>query len=208
MNLSVWLAFLVACILIAVTPGAGAVTSISTGLRHGVLAALRAIAGLQTALTLQLIVVAAGLGALLATSATAFLIVKLLGAAYLIWLGWQKWRAPPVPLDSDPASHGKAVRGLYLQGILVNLTNPKAIVFIAALVPQFIDPQQPQLPQFVIIGLTMCGVDTIVMTCYASLASRLRPWLRDPRALKAQNRFFGAVFALAGTLLAFSSRPT
>ncbi len=207
MSLSVWLAFLVAAILIAVTPGAGAVTSISTGLRHGVLAALRAIAGLQTALTLQLIVVAAGLGALLATSATAFLVVKLLGAAYLIWLGWQKWHAAPVPLDSDAASTGKSVRGLYWQGVLVNLTNPKAIVFIAALVPQFIDPHQAQLPQFVIIGLTMCGVDTIVMTGYASLASRLRPWLREPRALRAQNRFFGAIFALAGALLAFSSRP-
>lgn len=208
MHLSVWLAFLVASILIAITPGAGAVTSISTGLRHGVLAALRAIAGLQTALTLQLIVVAAGLGALLATSATAFLIVKLLGASYLIWLGWQKWHAPPVPLDSDDDTTGKTMRGLYRQGILVNLTNPKAIVFIAALVPQFIDPQQPQLPQFVIIGLTMCGVDTIVMTGYASLAARLRPWLREPRALKAQNRFFGAIFALAGALLALSSRPT
>lgn len=207
MSLSVWLAFLFACILIAVTPGAGAVTSISTGLRHGVLAALRAIAGLQTALTLQLIVVAAGLGALLATSATAFLMVKLIGAAYLIFLGWQKWQAEPVPLDSDEQGSRQAMRGLYLQGILVNLTNPKAIVFIAALVPQFIDPGRPQLPQFVIIGLTMCAVDTLVMTSYASLAARLRPWLRDARALKLQNRFFGAVFAIAGSLLALSARP-
>jgi len=90
--------------------------------------------------------------------------------------------------------------------LLVNLTNPKAIVFIAALVPQFIDPTRSQWPQFLIIALTMFSVDVLVMSCYALLATRLRRWLHDPKALKAQNRFFGGVFVGAGVLLAASGR--
>jgi len=95
---------------------------------------------------------------------------------------------------------------LFMEGLLVNLTNRKAIVFIAALTPQFIDPTRPQWPQFVIMGLTMCGVDSIVMSGYALLATRLRRWLRNPAALKSQNRFFGGIFVGAGVLLANSSR--
>lgn len=204
MALATWLAFLLAAILIAVSPGPGAATSMSVGLRHGYLAALRAIFGLQSALVIQLAIVGAGLGALLTASTTAFNVMKFLGAAYLIWLGIQKWRELPQAIDGD----GGAVKpgGLFMQGLLVNLTNPKAIVFIAALTPQFIDPARPQWIQFVIMAATMCGVDTVVMSGYALLATRLRRWLHDLRAMKAQNRFFGGIFVGAGVLLATSSR--
>ena len=144
-----------------------------------------------------------GLGAVLAASATAFAVVKFAGAAYLVWLGVQKWRRA----GSDDVAQGKALRsGLFRQGLLVNLTNPKAIVFMAALTPQFIDPNRPQLPQFLIIALTMCVTDTIVMSGYALLASRLGTWLHDARARRAQDRFFGGLFIGAGALLATSSR--
>ena len=96
--------------------------------------------------------------------------------------------------------------GLFVQGLLVNLTNPKAIVFIAALTPQFIDPGRPQWLQFLILAATMCGVDTVVMSGYALLATHLRRWLNDARAMKAQNRFFGGIFVGAGMLLATSGR--
>lgn len=204
MSLSLWLGFLLAAILIAVSPGPGAAASMSAGLRYGYGGALRVIAGLQSALIIQLSVVAAGLGALLETSALAFDIVKLGGAAYLIWLGVQKWRALPQAIDASVAP--LTAKGLFVEGLLVNLTNPKAIVFIAALTPQFIDPTRPQAIQFVIITLTMCGVDTVVMSCYALLASRLGRWLHAPRWLRAQNRFFGGIFVGAGVLLAGSGR--
>jgi homoserine/homoserine lactone efflux protein len=204
MSLTLWLGFLVAAILIAVSPGPGAAASMSAGLRYGYWSALRVIVGLQTALMIQLAIVAVGLGALLTTSALAFNIVKISGAAYLVWLGVQKWRAVPQEIDADSAQ--LKPNALFIEGLLVNLTNPKAIVFIAALTPQFIDPSRPQWPQFLIIGLTMCGVDTVVMSCYALLATRLRHWLHDARSLKAQNRFFGGVFVGAGVLLASSSR--
>jgi len=204
MDLTTWLAFLLAAILIAVSPGPGAATSMSVGLRHGYLAALRAIFGLQSALVIQLSIVGAGLGALLATSATAFNVMKFLGAGYLIWLGIQKWRDAPQAIDGENLAVPPS--GLFMQGLLVNLTNPKAIVFIAALTPQFIDPARPQWLQFLILGATMCGVDTIVMSGYALLATRLRRWLHDLRAMKAQNRFFGGIFVGAGVLLATSAR--
>jgi len=204
MALSTWLAFLLAAILIAVSPGPGAATSMSVGLRHGYLAALRAIGGLQAALLIQLGIVFAGLGALLMASTTAFEIMKFVGAGYLVWLGIQKWREIPHALDDTSAV--SRPNGLFLQGLLVNLTNPKAIVFMAALTPQFIDPARSQWLQFLILSATMCGVDTLVMSGYALLASRLRRWLRDLRAMKAQNRFFGGVFVGAGVLLATTSR--
>ena len=207
MSWTMWLAFLAAALVIAVSPGPGAVLSMSTGLRYGYAAALRAIAGLQIALLLQLCVVALGLGAVLATSEAAFAVVKFAGAAYLIWLGVHKWRSPPEPIGGDGEGlRVQSRRQLYAQGILVNLTNPKAIVFIAALVPQFIVPDQPQWPQFAIIGATMVAVDTMVMSCYALLATRFRPLLRNPRLLRLQNRIFGGLFVGAGAMLAASSR--
>lgn len=201
-----WLAFLLAAMLIAISPGPGAATSMSAGLRHGYWRALRAIGGLQSALALQLLVVAAGLGALLATSAAAFNVMKLLGAAYLIWLGIRKWRDEPQGIAVGDASEPATADGLFVQGLLVNLTNPKAIVFMAALTPQFVDPARPRWLQFLILGVTMCGVDTIVMSGYALLATRLRHRLNDLRAVRMQNRFFGGVFVGAGLLLAASGR--
>jgi homoserine/homoserine lactone efflux protein len=202
MAFSLWLGFLAATLLIAISPGPGAVASMSTGLRHGYGAALRVILGLQAAILLQLLIVALGLGALLASSETAFNLVRLIGASYLIWLGLQKWRSTPQEINEDACTI--VPHGLFLQGLLVNLTNPKAIVFIAALVPQFIDPARSQWPQMLIIALTMFSVDALVMSCYALLATHLRRWLHDPQALKLQNRFFGGIFIGAGLLLASS----
>ena len=194
-----------AAILIAATPGPGAVISMSTGMRHGYRAALTAILGLQAAILLHLLIVACGLGALLATSDEAFVLVKFLGAAYLVWLGIQKWRGPVLPVDAGaPPVRG---RSLFLQGLLVNLTNPKAIIFIAALVPQFVVPAQPQAPQFLLIAATLCLTDIAVMSAYALSAVRLGRWLHDPLLIRLQNRGFGGLFVSAGALLAASSRP-
>ena len=204
MLLSLWLGFLLAAILIAVSPGPGAAVAMSCGMRYGYAAALRSIFGLESALLIQLAIVAVGLGALLTASTLAFDIVKFCGAAYLVWLGIQKWRSSPQEIQEDkPPMSSNA---LFIEGLLVNLANPKAIVFIAALTPQFIDPTRPQWPQFLIIGATMCTIDILVMSGYALLATRLRHWLHDPKALKAQNRFFGGVFVGAGLLLASTGR--
>ena len=206
MTLTTWLGFLLASMLIAITPGPGAVISMSTGMRHGYVAALAAILGLQSAILVHLLIVALGLGALLAASEAAFSAVKFIGAAYLIWLGIQKWRAAPIPVDTNaPVLRRK---GLFLQGVLVNLTNPKAIVFIGALVPQFVDTALPQMPQYLLIAATLCLTDLVVMSGYALAAARLARWLHDPVAIRLQNRAFGGLFMSAGALLAASSKPS
>lgn len=205
MTLALWFGFLLAAILIAVTPGPGAVLSMSVGVRHGYLPALKAILGLQAAILTHLAIVALGLGAILAASDTAFAITKFFGAAYLVWLGIQKWRAPAV---SDPAIM-VALRpgGLFAQGLLVNLTNPKAIIFVGALVPQFIDPAEPIFAQYLIIAATLCVTDIVVMSVYALAAAKIGHWFKLPASTRLQNRIFGGFFVLAGAFLASASRP-
>lgn len=202
MALHLWLGFFLTTLVVALSPGPGAVLSMSVGIRHGYRHALKAILGLQTALLLQLALVGLGLGAVLAASELAFLVIKLAGAAYLVWLGIQRWREPLAIGEAGSDVN----RAFYRQGILVNLGNPKAIVFIAALVPQFIDPQAPQLPQFAVIALTMCSLDTAVMSCYALLASRFRGALASQQRGLLANRVFGSIFVAAGALLAGTSR--
>lgn len=204
MATNLWLAFLLASILIAVSPGPGAALSMSNGLRYGYRTTLRSIAGLQCALAIHVGIVAVGLGALLTAFPFAFDAIRYLGAAYLVWLGIQKWRAPAEPIDAVGA---RTAQGrLFVEGVLVNLSNPKSIVFVAALVPQFIDRARPQWLQFLVIALTLCGVDTLVMSGYALLASRLRRWLNDPVSLQWQNHLFGGIFVVAGALLAISGK--
>jgi len=204
MSLAVWFGFLLAAILIAVTPGPGAVLSMSIGMRQGYRSALVAILGLQAALLVHVLIVAIGFGALLAASEWAFFLLKFVGAAYLVWLGIQKWRSPVRELDDNltPASQ----RNLFLQGVLVNLTNPKAIIFVGALLPQFVTPSLPQLPQYSLIAATLCLTDLLVMSTYALAARRLGAWMHDPKLLGLQNRVFGGLFVTAGSALAFSSR--
>ena len=204
MSFGLWLGFLLAAVLIAITPGPGAVLSMSIGMRYGYRSALLAILGLQAALMLQLLVVALGLGALLAASETAFGLLKLAGAAYLICLGVQKWRAPVAAVVTMSGDLPRG--GLFVQGLLVNLTNPKAIVFIGALVPQFIDPAQPVAAQYAVIAATLCATDVIMMSGYAVLALQMGRWLGEARHVRWQNRIFGAVFVTAGSMLAVSSR--
>lgn len=180
----------------------------AAGMRYGHRRALWNIAGLQLGILLVLAIVAAGLGALLAASTTAFTVVKWLGALYLIWLGIEQWRAPARPIIDTNADASTAVtpRQLLLRGFLVNATNPKGIVFMLAVLPQFIDPARPQLPQYVICGATLFFTDFVVMNGYTGLAARLLSTLRDPLHVKWMNRAFGSLFITAGALLATFKR--
>ncbi|XGA79132.1 LysE family transporter [Halomonas sp. CH40] len=205
MSISLWLAFVVAAAVIAITPGPGSMLVLATGLRYRYKSVFHALFGLELALLIHLFIVALGLGALLATSNVAFMMMKIIGAVYLCWLGIQKWRASVEPIDTSKFNIA-INRKLFRQGLLVNLTNPKAVIFIAAFVPQFIDASAPQLPQYLIIGATMVGVDVVIMTVYALLAGRLSNWFQDTRMLRLQNRVFGGAFVSAGAFLAVSSR--
>jgi homoserine/homoserine lactone efflux protein len=208
MSFTTWIAFVIAGILIAVSPGSGAVLSMSHGLAYGVKKASGTVLGLQLGLLLVFAIAGAGVGSLLLASSLAFAVVKTVGALYLMYLGLSQWRskagASAVTTEGLAAhpSLGKRV----LTGFLTNATNPKGIIFMVAVLPGFIDKDAPLLLQLVILGLTMMTIDTIVMHGYAFLASSMQRFFRDPRAVKMQNRFFGGVLMLVGALLFFVKR--
>jgi len=210
MRWEVWLAFFAACWVIAVSPGSGAVLSMSHGLSYGLRRTTTTILGLQTGLVIILLVAGGGLGALLLASEQAFMVVKTVGALYLIYLGLQQWRAK-VDTSGEAAQGTPGVapmspRRRFATGLLTNVTNPKGIIFMVAVLPQFIDPARALAPQLAILAATMCGVDLIVMHGYALLASRMQGLFRNARAVRWQNRFFGSVLMAVGTALFFVRR--
>jgi len=203
MLLETWLAFFVACWVISLSPGAGAIASMSCGLQYGFWRGYWNALGLQLGLALQIAIVAAGVGAILAASALAFSLIKWFGVAYLVYLALKQWQALPGDLASDPGERplGRPLT-LVLRGFLVNASNPKAVVFMLAVLPQFIDPQAPLLAQYLTMGATMIVVDLIVMAGYTGLAAKVLRVLRTPRQQRLLNRTFAALFVAAAALLA------
>jgi len=203
-DLHVWLAFLVASCVIAVSPGSGAVLSMSHGLSYGVRRTTATIVGLQLGLAVILLVAGLGVGAVLTASASAFLVVKVVGACYLLWLGWRQWRAPVAKIEGDAAEAAEpdlSASQRVLRGFLTNVTNPKGIVFMAAVLPPFIQPTRPLWLQLLVLLATTVMVDVTVMHGYAWLAARLQGMLRSVRARRAQNRVFGGVLMAMGAML-------
>ncbi|MCT4707391.1 homoserine/homoserine lactone efflux protein [Enterobacteriaceae bacterium H11S18] len=196
-----WFTYLLTTIILSLSPGSGAINTMSTAMSHGYRGAAASIAGLQTGLAIHIVLVGVGLGALFSRSLMAFEVLKWAGVAYLIWLGIQQWRAAgAIDLNTLAASQPRS--RLFKRAVFVNLTNPKSIVFLAALFPQFIAPHQPQAIQYAILGVTTVVVDIIVMIGYATLAKRIAGWIKGPRQMKALNRLFGSLFMLVGALLA------
>ncbi len=204
MTLDVWLTYLLSVIVLSVSPGAGAINSMSCGLHYGMRRTLPAILGLQVGLALCILLVGFGLGAIIATSSMALSLLKWFGALYLIWLGYKKWGDSTEVILNTSSSEQQSVTAatLFVRAVFINLTNPKAIVFLVALFPIFLNPDAPKAIQFLILGATSVGVDTLVMIGYAHLSSRLRPLLKNQKAMQLQNRIFGSLFVGAGALLA------
>lgn len=209
MDWHIWLAYFVASWAIALSPGSGAVLSMSHGLAYGVRQASATILGLQAGLAIILLVAGAGIGALLLASGTAFMVVKMLGAAYLLWLGFKQWQAPVLPAQ-DAASPAQvaplSARQRFMCGLFTNATNPKGIVFMVAVLPQFLRTDRPLWLQLLILLATTISVDLVVMHGYAALASSLRRWLSSERTQRVQNRVLGGVLMAMGASLAFVGR--
>jgi homoserine/homoserine lactone efflux protein len=201
MSYQMWFAFMLACWVISISPGAGAIASMSSGLnygfRHGYWNAL----GLQLALLVQIGIIAAGAGVLFATTPWAFLIVKWFGVAYLLYLAYSQWKAPVQKIEIQQNLHAKSRKKLVLNGFLVNMSNPKAIVFLLAVLPQFLDLAKPQTIQYVEMALTMVTIDLIVMAGYTGLASKVLAILKSPKQQKYMNRTFAGLFSGAAFLL-------
>jgi len=207
MAFDIWLAFFAACWVISLSPGAGAIASMSSGLQFGFLRGYWNVIGLQIALAVQILVVAAGVGAVLTASALAFNFIKWFGVAYLVYLAIKQWQQRPSEIKADIHAVQR-VRALTMivKGFLINISNPKAIVFMLAVLPQFIDPQQELVPQYGIMMVTMIAVDMIVMAGYTCLAAKVLLFLRTPRQQRILNRSFASMFVGAASLLSFVHR--
>lgn len=205
MTIEWWLTYLLTTTILSLSPGSGAINTMSTGISHGYRGTVASISGLQLGLAIHIVLVGVGLGALFSQSLLAFEVLKWAGAAYLIWLGIQQWRAAGA-IDLTAVARAMPRRRLFQRAMLVNLTNPKSIIFLAALFPQFIVPHQPQAVQYLILGATTVAVDIIVMIGYATLATRIAVWIKGPKQMKLLNRIFGGLFMAIGALLASARR--
>jgi homoserine/homoserine lactone efflux protein len=202
MDLSVWITYFIATIILSLSPGPGVFSSISSGLHHGFRLGLWNGVGMQAANMILVGIVSLGLGAILLASETLFALVKWLGVAYLVYLGVVTWRAPARGFQDNPHDEAQTARDVFLRGFFVNITNPKGIIFFAAILPQFIDVARPQLQQYAILAATTFAVDLVAMWGYTALAARVLRVMRDPGQLRWVNRGLGGAFVAAGVALA------
>lgn len=207
MTLPVWLSLFSASAIISLTPGAGAVNTMSNSISVGWRRSIWGIVGQQVALLVHIAIVAAGVGVLVAGSPVVFNIIRVLGAAYLAYLGVRLMLTRPVggPAGVDPTVLSSESAGsLMRRGFWVNLLNPKAIVFFLAFMPQFIRPEQSLVPQYAILTATVVLVDTLVMWgVFAVAAKPFRRAVSSARGQRVMNTVFGSLFVGVAALLLF-----
>ena len=207
MTLETWLAFFVASWIISISPGSGAIYAMSCGLNHGFRRGFVGTFGLIAGIWTALAVVAIGLGAVLSASTYAFSALKWLGVAYLVYLGVKQWRAPPMPLAAAGDDGVQlSARALIAKGWAVNATNPKGIVFMMAVMPQFIDTTALLLPQYLEIAATFAFTDFVIMAIYTGFAAKVLSFFKTETQMRSLNRIFGSLFVLAATALAAFKR--
>jgi threonine/homoserine/homoserine lactone efflux protein len=202
MSLQLYLAFVAACIALALLPGPIVTLLIANGLRHGTRAALINIAGAQVGLAIVIGIVAIGLTSLMATLGYWFDWVRFAGAAYLVWLGIKLIRAPVEGIDADappPPPRG----GFFLQGLLVLLSNPKVLVFFGAFIPQFMDMSKDHVSQVTLLGVTFMVIAGITDGLYALLAGRARSFF-SARRTRLVSRVSGGFMIGGGIWLALT----
>lgn len=204
MDFSLWLALFLAAWAISISPGPGAVASMAAGLRYGIWPGAALVCGLITGYTIQFIISVVGVAAVIKTSPLLFEVIKWVGVSYLIYLGIKQYRSPVSMVRVDVSTMPSATAGkLFMQGLLVDITNPKAAIFLLAVIPQFVDTTRPLMLQYVLICLTLCLVDLVIMLCYVALAANLVKLLKNPHMTARINKIFGVCFVLAALSMAF-----
>lgn len=200
MNFETWLAFVAASLVLTMTPGPSIMIGMVHAVRFGVRKTLFTALGDICANMMQMLLVAVGLGVVLAQSTSAFAVIKWTGVAVLLLMGWRAWHTPASPTTTPATGLHEGRRQLFLSGFLVAISNPKAIVFFAAFFPQFIDPARHLDTQLLVMCPTMAALDFVFVMLYASGASGMLGFLKQkPRLL---NRLSGSV--LVGTAAVLS----
>ncbi len=207
MTLETWLLYAAAVLVLTVTPGPSVLMCVTSGVNDGAKRTLFAALGSITSVIGIMACSAIGVGAVLAASETLFSGIKWFGVAYLFYLGVSSLRSKASSFSVEDAKSIQATKGaLYLKGLLVGISNPKALLFFTAFFPQFLNPALPQMPQFLILGFTFVVFELFWLMFYATFAARLAPWLRVSGRAKLFNQASGAVFIVASVLLATVKR--
>ncbi|WP_033067265.1 LysE family translocator [Thalassospira australica] len=208
MPFEIWLAFAFACAVVLAIPGPTIMLVVSYALGKGRQTAWATVPGVAlgdlTAMSISL----AGAGAILAASAQAFTVLKLVGAAYLIYLGIKMWREKPEAVHDNPDAKRNRPSRMFLQAYVVTALNPKGIVFFIAFVPQFVTAGTPILPQFIIMTATFVSLAAINVAIWAMMAGALRERFRHPSAMRRLTRIGGGVMIGAGLLTALTRRAS
>jgi len=205
------LAFVVAAEALLIVPGPSVLFVISRGVTYGRRAALATVVGNTTGTAVQAVAVAAGLGAVVATSTVVFTTMKLLGGGYLVWLGVKAWRdrrSLTDALQAGAATPVRSTRQLLRDGFLVGASNPKATLFFLAVLPQFVRADGgPASLQLLVLGLLFCAMALVSDGAYGMVAGTVRPWLeRKPRRVEAVGGAGGVVMVGLGVRLALTGR--
>ncbi|XGA79451.1 LysE family transporter [Halomonas sp. CH40] len=199
MLFNTWLLYLVACIGLSLSPGPNSLLALTHGALHGSRKTLFTIAGGATGFFLIIALCLFGIGALVKSSIVWLTVLKWVGGAYLVWLGIQVWRSPPISGDLVVNTHLTNGWQLYRQGALSSITNPKVLLFFSAFLPQFIDPQRSLVVQFFILASTFVAIECLVEGLLANMANRIRHWLK--KVGRGFNRTCGGVFMIIGAAL-------
>ena len=199
MNIDTWFIYVLASIGLSLSPGPNGLLALTHGVLHGQRKTLFTIFGGAVGFVVVIALSMFGISALLETSLVWLTVMKWLGGAYLVWLGVQVWRSPPVGVQIVGAAEPRSGGSLFRQGALSALTNPKALLFFAAFLPQFIDPHGSLVLQFLIMAGTFAVIEVATELFIASAAERISPWLR--RVGRRFNQTCGGVFVAIGIAL-------
>ena len=204
MQFSLWLALAGTGVLVSFTPGAGAINTMSNSLTSGFRRSIWGILGQQAALVIHVMVVALGVGVLVASSPLAFNAIRYAGAAYLVYLGVRQFLSKPqLDQETTESLRNEPAWSMFRRGLWVNLLNPKAIVFFLAFMPQFLRPEQPLLPQYLVLTATVVAIDILVMWFFfATAAKSFQRFTHTASGQQILNRIFGVLFVAVGILLA------
>jgi threonine/homoserine/homoserine lactone efflux protein len=197
------MAFIVTAIVLVVIPGPAVIYIVNRGISQGRQAAVISALGIETGALVHVIAATVGLSALVASSQTMFHVVKYAGAAYLIVLGISAWRSREAAGDSPNMVRPVALRRVYVQGIIVNVFNPKVGIFFLAFLPQFVSPDQGAVwLQMLVLGLVFLVVATVLDVAYALASGFIGEWLeRRERVARWRSRISGATYVGLGAMV-------
>lgn len=205
MNMKLYALFLLMATMTILSPGPGVIMTLTNSLREGLRGTVAGILGLASGILIVAGVSATGLGLILATSALAFTVIKFVGAAYLVYLGVRLWRAPPLQFH-EMAPREVSVWRRYLEGLSLQMTNPKSIFFFLSVFPQFIDSSAPYGTQFSMLVLSFSALLIAIHCMYAFFAAKAKRWLTSRKGGAVVNKVGGGTLVFFGAMLATAKR--